>query len=251
MRISKLLLITPFICPFFLLSNKFFVTEFSAPITARVFKFCIHLERGQVYCGKENQMSVIKFCLLFPFFLFFISHSNVIHREICVKDFSRTTVPRVLKFGTNVGYDLLYCVKENQHIPLFVHYSFIPSRFSVTYFLASMRARVFKFCIHIESGQVYFSFFHLTLQCKAIIFLFSDLQTRRLYYLRNANKNKTPTLLFYYFSPRRLHGFSRQRNKSIRLYTVKKCVRLYCVTGNENQSLTDDKKLKVEPDTNC
>ena len=22
---------------------------------------------------------------------------------------------RVLKFGTNVGYDLLYCVKENQH----------------------------------------------------------------------------------------------------------------------------------------
>ena len=86
---------------------------------------------------------------------------------------------------------------------------------------------------------------------RAIIFLFSDLQTRRLYYLRKANKNKTPTLLFYYFSPRRLHGFSRQRNKSIRLYTVKKCVRLYCVTGNENQSLTDDKKLKVEPDTNC
>ena len=88
-------------------------------------------------------------------------------------------------------------------------------------------------------------------EIKAIIFLFSDLQTRRLYYLRKANKNKTPTLLFYYFSPRRFHGFSRQRNKSIRLYTVKKCVRLYCVTGNENQSLTDDKKLKVEPDTNC
>ena len=86
---------------------------------------------------------------------------------------------------------------------------------------------------------------------EAIIFLFSDLQTRRLYYLRKANKNKTPTLLFYYFSPRRFHGFSRQRNKNIRLYTVKKCVRLYCVTGNENQSLTDDKKLKVEPDTNC
>ena len=81
----------------------------------------------------------------------------------------------------------------------------------------------------------------------AIIFLFSDLQTRRLYYLRKANKNKTPTLLFYYFLPRRFHGFSRQRNKSIQLYTVKKCVRLYCVTGNENQSLTDDKKLKVEP----
>ena len=57
---------------------------------------------------------MINFCLLFPFFLFFISHSNVIHREICVKDFSGTTVPRILKFGTNVEYDLLYCVKENQ-----------------------------------------------------------------------------------------------------------------------------------------
>ena len=30
------------------------------------------------------------------------------------KDFSGTTAPRVLKFGTTVGYDSLYCVKENQ-----------------------------------------------------------------------------------------------------------------------------------------
>ena len=82
---------------------------------ARVFKFCIHLERGQVYCGKENQDAVINFYLLFPFFLFSVSHSSVIHREICVKDFSGTTAPRILKFGINIGYDLLYCVKVNQH----------------------------------------------------------------------------------------------------------------------------------------
>ena len=67
------------------------------------------------------------------------------------KDFSGTTAPRSLKFGTNVGYDLLYCVKENQLllliIALFVDFSFSPSKFSVTNFLASMRARVFKFCI--------------------------------------------------------------------------------------------------------
>ena len=31
-----------------------------------------------------------------------------------VKDFSGTTEPRILKFGTNVGYNLLYCVRENQ-----------------------------------------------------------------------------------------------------------------------------------------
>ena len=27
-----------------------------------------------------------------------------------VKDFSGSTVPRILKFGTNIGYDKLYCV---------------------------------------------------------------------------------------------------------------------------------------------
>ena len=81
---------------------------------AKVFKFCIHLESGQIYCGKENQDAEINFCRLFPFFLFSISHSNVKYREICVKDFSGTTAPRILKFGTNVVYDLLYCVRENQ-----------------------------------------------------------------------------------------------------------------------------------------
>ena len=31
-------------------------------------------------------------------------------------------MPRILKFGTNVGYDLLYCVKENQHaVPVYSH----------------------------------------------------------------------------------------------------------------------------------
>ena len=31
-----------------------------------------------------------------------------------VKDFSGTTVPRILKFGTIIGYDKLYCVLKNQ-----------------------------------------------------------------------------------------------------------------------------------------
>ena len=104
-----------FICPFIFLSNQISVTDFSASMRARVFKFLIHLESGQVYCGTENQDAEIYLDQLFTFFLFSISHSNVIHREICVKDFSGTTVPRILKFGTNIGYNLLYCVKENQH----------------------------------------------------------------------------------------------------------------------------------------
>ena len=40
----------------------------------------------------------------------FICHSDVIHRNICVKDFSGTNASRILKFGTNVGHDVLYCV---------------------------------------------------------------------------------------------------------------------------------------------
>ena len=31
-----------------------------------------------------------------------------------VKDFSETTYLRILKFGTNIGYDKLYCVTKNQ-----------------------------------------------------------------------------------------------------------------------------------------
>ena len=50
---------------------------------------------------------------------FFFCHSNVIHRKICVKDFSGTTPSRILKCGTNVGYDLSHCVKENMPFPAF------------------------------------------------------------------------------------------------------------------------------------
>ena len=126
---------------------------------ARVFKFCIHWERGQVYCGKENQDAVIKFCLLFPVFLFSISHSSVIHREICVKDFSGNTAPRILKFGTNVGYDSLYCVKENQRATAFYSlYLYIFLSLQANFLLQISRfyeSQSLQICIQIESGQVY------------------------------------------------------------------------------------------------
>ena len=106
--------------------------------------------------GKKNKILWLDFAF---FFHFSIPHFNVIYREICVNDFSGTTVPRILKFGTNVGYDLLYCVKENQPAAayhcLICPFFFLSKQISVTNFLASMRARVFKFCIHIESGQLY------------------------------------------------------------------------------------------------
>ena len=36
-----------------------------------------------------------------------------------VKNFSGTAEPRILKFGTNVGYNLLYCIRENQPPPAY------------------------------------------------------------------------------------------------------------------------------------
>ena len=44
-----------------------------------------------------------------------------------VNDFSGATEPRILKFDTNVGYDLLYCMRENQPPP--AYHSLYLSRF--------------------------------------------------------------------------------------------------------------------------
>ena len=143
---------------------KISVTDFSAPMRARVFKFCIHLERGQVYCGKYNQDAEIHFGLFsrFPFFRLSLS---VVHREICVKDFSVTTMPRILKLVQMLGIAccIVDCVRENQ--PPSIYHSLYLSR-------------AFKFYIQFESHQVYhgnenqdaeinfillFPFFHLSL----------------------------------------------------------------------------------------
>ena len=122
-RISLLMLTISFICPFFVLSNQIFCYRFLGFYESQSPNFVntLRVAKYIVYFGIENQDAEIYFYHHFPFFLFSISHSSVIHREICVKDFSGTSVPRILKFGTNVGYDL-YCVKENQHVAAF-HYS--------------------------------------------------------------------------------------------------------------------------------
>ena len=68
--------------------------------------------------------------LLFHFFPFSASHSSFIHRGICVKDFSGTTVPKIVKFNTHVGYDWLYCVKEKQPPPAY-HFLYLSSFMSL------------------------------------------------------------------------------------------------------------------------
>ena len=137
---------------------KFCVTVCSAALRARVFKFLIHFESGQVYYETEKQDAEIYFYHLFSIFPS-LPLMKYIYREICVKDFSGTTALRILKFGTRVGYDLLYCVKETQHAALIIRFicpfSFSPIKLFITEFSAPIIARVLKFCIHLERGQVY------------------------------------------------------------------------------------------------
>ena len=76
-----------------------------------------------------------------------------------MKDFSAPTWVRILKFGTKFDNDELYCVTKNSNIllisPVFVHFSFSPVEISVIEFSASIGARVFKFCAHLQVGKVY------------------------------------------------------------------------------------------------
>ena len=77
-----------------------------------------------------------------------------------VIDFSGTIGLRILKFCTNVGNDKLYCVTKNRpHIAyqfLYYHFFCLSNKFFHHISLASMSARVFKFCIHDEDKQVYY-----------------------------------------------------------------------------------------------
>ena len=60
-----------------------------------------------LYCVRENHYPHA----YHSFYLFIYSFSPI---KFAVKDFAETTVPRILKFCTNIGYDL-YCVRETQH----------------------------------------------------------------------------------------------------------------------------------------
>ena len=67
-------------------------TDFSAPIGASVFKFCVHLQEGKMYCVNGNEDAYPQFAFFFQFFIFSFFHSYIIHIDIfSVKDFSATT----------------------------------------------------------------------------------------------------------------------------------------------------------------
>ena len=88
-------------------------TDSTVPLLLKS-KVCIHLDNAQVYCVRENRMARICFSILFPLCSFTICHSCILNMEISVKHFSGTARHRMMKFGTNIGYDKLYCVRKNQ-----------------------------------------------------------------------------------------------------------------------------------------
>ena len=49
------------------------VTDFSAPIGASVFKFCVHLQEGKVYCVNGNYDANPHFVFFFQFYFFLLS----------------------------------------------------------------------------------------------------------------------------------------------------------------------------------
>ena len=51
------------------------VTDFSAPIRASVFKFCVHLQVGKVYCVNENLETNPHFAFFYSIFHFSVCYS--------------------------------------------------------------------------------------------------------------------------------------------------------------------------------
>ena len=102
--------ILPFFFPFFF---SFFhlllhVKDFSGTTSPRILKFATHIGYNYLYRVRQNQHPHSYHSLYLSIFLFLQKH-------FLVKDFSGTTVPRILKYVTNIGYSYLYCIRENEH----------------------------------------------------------------------------------------------------------------------------------------
>ena len=81
------------------------------------------------------------------------------HRETCVKGFSGTTAPKILKFGTNIGCHYLDCVRQNQQSPAY-HSLCIDLSFPLIIFFVkdsseTTAPRILKFCTNIGYELLY------------------------------------------------------------------------------------------------
>ena len=63
---------------------KISVADFSVPIGASVFKFCVHFQVGLVYCVNENKDAKAHFAF---FFNFSFCHYYIIHKDVFRQNF--------------------------------------------------------------------------------------------------------------------------------------------------------------------
>ena len=111
---------------FSLLCKSFFfsVKDFSATTSLRALKFGTKLDSDELYCVTKKTAT---YCLSVPLYVHFSSFSLLCKSFFfSVNDFSATTWVRILKFGTKLDSDELYCVrKEQPHIAYQSLYLFI------------------------------------------------------------------------------------------------------------------------------
>ena len=111
--------------------------DFSGTTAPLILKFGTHFGYNYLYRVRQNQRPHLYHSLYLSIFFFF---SNIFF-FFCQR-VSGTTAPRILKFGTHIGYNYLYRVRQNQHphfyhslylsIFLFLQFFFFFQRFSGT-----------------------------------------------------------------------------------------------------------------------
>ena len=116
--------------------NFFSVKDFSATTWVRILKFGTKLDSDELYCVTKEQPH-IAYQSLYLFIFLSLQWKFLSQIHVClsvglsvnffsVKDFSATTWVRILKFGTKLDSDELYCVtKEQPHIAYQSLYLFI------------------------------------------------------------------------------------------------------------------------------
>ena len=123
--------------------------------TTQPLKFCLaflypqyEVYRGYIVFAFSVIMFVCLFVCLFVCKLF------------SLEDFSATTWVRILKFGTKLDSDELYCVTKKSHIlpisPFICSFFFLSNGNFCHRFLSFYRSQcVLKFCVHLQVGKVY------------------------------------------------------------------------------------------------
>ena len=138
---------------------KYFITLFSGTVRPRRLKLDTHIDSGQMYHVYWNQATA---AYSSHYFLIFLS-LQFLTLKFLVTLSSGAVRPKRLKFGTHLDIGQMYHVYRNQaaaaysslHFFIFLSLQFSTLKFFVTLFSGSMRPRILKIGIHMDSGQMY------------------------------------------------------------------------------------------------